>query len=77
MADSLAIYCVAAWLGGDISRYYGSQHDSMKYFLFLVFVLGALRSDYKETSLDEEAEHWCSHELHRHVMVKVGRLLEF
>ncbi|AIL63577.1 hypothetical protein PSAKL28_44350 [Pseudomonas alkylphenolica] len=49
----------------------------MKYFLFLVFVLGALRSDYKETSLDEEAEHWCSHELHRHVMVKVGRLLEF
>ena len=49
----------------------------MKYWVIFFFVLASSRSDDGEVAHVEETGHWCSHELHRHAMRTIERLLEF
>ncbi|ENY77067.1 hypothetical protein C206_13962 [Pseudomonas putida TRO1] len=49
----------------------------MKYWVIFFFVLASFRSDDGEVAHIEETGHWCSHELHRHAMRAIERLLEF
>lgn len=49
----------------------------MKYWVVFFFVLASFRSDDGEVARIEAAGHWCSHELHRHAMHILDRLLEF
>ncbi len=48
----------------------------MKYQVIVFLVLASFRSDDGEVAHIKETGHGCHHEFHRHVMLKIERLLE-